>query len=91
MLTINDEYFNKNNEKELKEEEMNEQTFIYDMVKQIKYEDMKELKESHKQYEIIVKSVKQNIYEIIKDEVVETQMSTFQNVDGKIKIVPNNY
>lgn len=89
MININNEFFDTNDKEELKSETLKEYTFICDMIRNIRIENIKEIKESNKQYDIILKPYLSNISTLIGPVNTEyhTNLTTYELVDGKIHML----
>jgi hypothetical protein len=87
MILINDEFFDVNNKDELKKEELVEKTYICDMIKKIRIENIKEVKENNKNYEIILKNYRNEIINLIDNTEYETELSKYIVNNRKLKII----
>lgn len=88
MITINDDFFDLKNKDSLKHEEIVEKTFICDIIKKIRIENIKEVKENNKNYEVILKSFRQQLLSLIdNDNEFETEYSKYVINNGKLKIL----
>jgi hypothetical protein len=87
MIFINDEFFDMNNKDELKREDLVEKTFICDMIKKIRIENIKEIKENNKSYEIILKNFRNDIISLLDNNEFETELSKYVINNGKLKIL----
>jgi hypothetical protein len=87
MILINDEFFDVNNKDELKKEELVEKTYICDMIKKIRIENIKEVKENNKNYEIIFKNYRNEIINLIDNTEYETELSKYIVNNRKLKII----
>lgn len=96
MLTINKDFFNLNNEEECVVEEINEKIFILDMIKLIRLENIKEIKDNNKQYNILFKPFKDSLEQLMlnsiyedknkNNKIIETDISKYIIENNKIKI-----
>ena len=89
MININNEFFDTNDKDEIKLEKLKEYTFICDMIRTIRIENLKEIKELNKHYDTIIKPYLTNISTIIGPSNTEyhTNMTTYELVDGKIHML----
>jgi hypothetical protein len=87
MILINDEFFDVNNKDELKKEELVEKTYVCDMIKKIRVENIKEVKENNKNYEIILKNYRNEIINLIDNTEYETELSKYIVNNRKLKII----
>lgn len=89
MININNEFFDTTDSDELKAENLKEYTFICDMIRNIRIENLKEVKELNKQYDTILKPYLSHISSIIGPANTEyhTNLTTYSLVDGKIHMI----
>jgi len=83
------DFFNLNNPSELKTEILNEDLFIIDMVKCIKLEELRLIKEDQKDYNNLIKHLKVDVKNLMNDigkTEIETDYSIFSIANNKLKI-----
>lgn len=84
-----DKFFNVSDKNESNAQIILESTHIINAIKQIKLEEIKELKDDHKFYNSTIKPLKQNIIEYMKssgENVIETETSIFEIKNDKLII-----
>lgn len=89
MININNEFFDTNDKNELTSEKLKEYTFICDMIRSIRIDNIKEVKEINKQYDSILKPYLSNISTIIGPANTEyhTNLTTYELTNGKIHMI----
>ena len=87
MLNLNNCFFNRTDVNDCREQMINEKTYIIDIIKCIKLEEMNELKEEHKTYSCLLKQTKNDIVTLMGDlPMVESELSTFTIKNNKLII-----
>jgi len=87
---MNDQdYFILNDKNELKNQLLKEKTFINDIVKNIKKQEIKEIRDEHKAYNVLLTPVKKDIISIMNNNNLleyATDFSLYKNDDNILRV-----